>query len=937
MFERMSAARWHEEIPGSRWFKADLHIHTLEDLPGKSIKMPQGVSGEPASQATLDAYARALLRSATRAGVQVLGLTPHSARIEGSATSSAVWTVVDTWNTQEDDDGVPFREKIYAVFPGFEPSLNEGKSGLHLLFLFDPEIGMEAYFDAFGVVMNGVPAWKGKTLQMSRRPAGDALRALAEFYEETCGTDGSGARLWSYLVLAPHIENEKGLIGAMKSQVLGHFEHEHIAGLELPDNKLPADVTANRPWLIDGMKQHLQSFFYSSDAYDLDSNPETTSQTLGHRFTWVKLATPRIEALRQAFIAGESRLRLTFDQAAKGGLIVADRHPDPLVTDRPWIRSLTVRGGTSFFGGGANGDGGTRVQFSPDLTCIIGGSMTGKSTLLDGMRNELGLPFPRSEQLEKVIRERATKIFKPDAACEVSVDFMRPSGDEQGDGEFSALFFAQGELRDVSDDSAAVETLLSRLDRTEHAGIDMRSGRLLELDELLKREATRLEAKYDREEELAQLLQQAREAKRALDAVKHAGMDALHAASTSRDFLEHGSDDVKAMQTTIKGLGVAVRDFASSEMRDALNVALESQELDEELDDELDIVAAHAAISERVAGVEEALRSLGEKMVRAATLTREHESEVQASVEQGLVEQGFEASKLHELKSLTEAAGRVKGLTKELTRVRKEIEELEKGFGELTEERGALVEEQRSAYARIAARVERRRSGAIQVAQLHGGDYQPLEAFLYGLKRKGVSQWWNGKQGEPWKAMPAVEQVLEALGNDDLQSLGMSDAVANTFKEAMTRSNLRALQSVRCPDVYEIRERVDSGEFRPLSRLSGGRRVATLLWLLLDADDQRPLVVDQPEDELDNTFLWGSVLPALRKLKGHRQVIVVTHNPNVVVNADADLVVQLDASADRGHVEVQGAIESSEVRAAIVSTVDGGRAAFELRRAKYGF
>jgi type III restriction enzyme len=66
-------------------------------------------------------------------------------------------------------------------------------------------------------------------------------------------------------------------------------------------------------------------------------------------------------------------------------------------------------------------------------------------------------------------------------------------------------------------------------------------------------------------------------------------------------------------------------------------------------------------------------------------------------------------------------------------------------------------------------------------------------------------------------------------------------------------------------------------------------------------------------------------------------VIVATHDPNVVVNGDADLVVRLEADASRGRVAVSGAIEDPAVRTAIIETVDGGRVAFELRKAKYGF
>ena len=112
----------------------------------------------------------------------------------------------------------------------------------------------------------------------------------------------------------------------------------------------------------------------------------------------------------------------------------------------------------------------------------------------------------------------------------------------------------------------------------------------------------------------------------------------------------------------------------------------------------------------------------------------------------------------------------------------------------------------------------------------------------------------------------------------------MSEAVQSTFLESITRSKQRELAALRCPDRYFLELRMDDGSYRRLDELSGGQRVSVLLSLLLETDDSRPLVIDQPEDELDNRFLFETVLPALKKLKGRRQVIVATHNPNVVVN-----------------------------------------------------
>ena len=185
-FTRQEADNWHREVPGARWFKADLHIHTIDDYPGRRAKLPHDISGSLDSGQTVSAYARRFLQSAVTQGVRVLGVTPHSPRLGGGAEASAVWRIVEEWNSGVDDDGKPFREKLYAVFPGFEPKINQGTRGLHLLFLFDPEIGRDNYLKAFDLVMGGVSPWRDNNLQVSNRDAGDVFRDLRGFHGREC-------------------------------------------------------------------------------------------------------------------------------------------------------------------------------------------------------------------------------------------------------------------------------------------------------------------------------------------------------------------------------------------------------------------------------------------------------------------------------------------------------------------------------------------------------------------------------------------------------------------------------------------------------------------------------------------------------------------------------------------------------------------------------
>ncbi len=416
--------------------------------------MPSGINGDPSFPATLAAYARRLLQSAISNGVQVLGITPHSARVGDAGETSAVWKIVEEWNVGCDDDGTPFRDKIYAVFPGFEPSLANGSSGLHLLFLFDPEIGCERYLRIFDLIMGGTVPWIDGTLQVSRNSASDAFKNLAEFSAMDIRNAKVGQPCWDYITLAPHVDGAKGLLGAQKAQILERFEHNQIAGLELGDGKLPEDTLENRPWLNEGMAKVHQAFFHASDAYSVDD--------IGSRHSWVKLASPRIAALRQAFIASESRMRLGFEKDEAGTIREIANPPDVTIANRPWLKSVEISQGASFFQSATANEPVMRFDFSPDLTCVIGGSMTGKSTLLDGLRVHVGADMPPYAELEQQVKDRANYKFlvgSPEIVLE------RPGRDPTADHHerWPAVFYTQSELQSLAREPQAVEGILAKL------------------------------------------------------------------------------------------------------------------------------------------------------------------------------------------------------------------------------------------------------------------------------------------------------------------------------------------------------------------------------------------------------------------------------------------------------------------------------------------
>ena len=114
--------------------------------------------------------------------------------------------------------------------------------------------------------------------------------------------------------------------------------------------------------------------------------------------------------------------------------------------------------------------------------------------------------------------------------------------------------------------------------------------------------------------------------------------------------------------------------------------------------------------------------------------------------------------------------------------------------------------------------------------------------------------------------------------------------------------------------------------------------------LLLLHESSAPLVIDQPEDDLDNRFISEGVVPRMREEKRRRQFVFSTHNANIPVLGDAELILGLRASGEageRGRAEIPdehvGSIDSNSVRELVEEILEGGREAFETRRRKYGF
>ncbi|MGH9921454.1 MAG: AAA family ATPase, partial [Nitrososphaerales archaeon] len=125
-------------------------------------------------------------------------------------------------------------------------------------------------------------------------------------------------------------------------------------------------------------------------------------------------------------------------------------------------------------------------------------------------------------------------------------------------------------------------------------------------------------------------------------------------------------------------------------------------------------------------------------------------------------------------------------------------------------------------------------------------------------------------------------------------------------------------------------------DYRKVENLSSGQRCTAILPIILH-QGKRPLVVDQPEDNLDNAYIFSVVVDSLRSRKEKQQIFVTTHNPNIVVSGDAEMVFVMESDGMTGQIAHRGYVNSSEITKQILAIVEGGEKAFLIRKEKYGY
>jgi hypothetical protein len=210
------------------------------------------------------------------------------------------------------------------------------------------------------------------------------------------------------------------------------------------------------------------------------------------------------------------------------------------------------------------------------------------------------------------------------------------------------------------------------------------------------------------------------------------------------------------------------------------------------------------------------------------------------------------------------------------------------------------------------------------------GPFKGRGSLLEAAKADMLSAWETGSSTEVAKAMVAFRDAHE---DDLIAHSPVERANAQAFREWGNRISAWLYSTGHIKIAYSIQyEGVD------IQQLSPGTRgiVLLLLYLAIDRDDDRPLIIDQPEENLDPKSIFDELVTRFRRAKLHRQIIIVTHNANLIINTDADQVIVATCGAHQSGqlpeiTYESGGLENPDIRRQVCEILEGGEAAFKER------
>ncbi len=881
---------------GARFHYVDLHIHSY----GSS----HDVKDETMTP-------EAIVDSAVRQGLRVIAITDHNSDVN-------VQKAID--HAQEHYNGQ------ILVLPGVEVTTAHG----HLLVYFAPDRTGDLATYLSRLNLSGE---KGEDNTRTAKSMTDAIVEAenlggiciaAHIDREKCGFDAFalGFQNWKKdIITSPGLY---GLECDEAEALVWYSEHDDVGSAGVERTKM---LSARQ--LVPSLSaRHHLAHVQGSDAHTMEQFETKDPSKL---WTRIKLAEFSFHALRVALVDPTARVRACAT----------------VPHSTPRIRGVAITGGFLHE---------EKIHFSDNLNCLIGGRGTGKSTAIRaiayafGLNDEFGeygncpdsvTVFCEDENgiLYRYVRTRGgdieVKAKEVGSITDVPIDAFRIE------------YFGQGELAKVAEDPLKHPALFQEfLDRHTNLRDLLETEKSLVTS--LRENASRLSPlesafgqltdKRKSLEEIEKKLKIAEEgnlrevvgtqSKLASEKMIRETIEALSTEYTTGFTLSSIQRDFEKIMETA---GVCTEDETSKQTMEAIketllnnNAEIKAKEL--ELNTLLKSCAAElTTFAETLKGTH--LRMSGEVAIKLADLKA-----------RGLA---------------TDIPG-LELLLRQKTAIAKEIAAVEQRSDERTqcqEQRGKLREELNAVREEMTVRRKTQLSGINKNLSVTIKDY----TIFVKYDDSGITEEFESFMKEKMKGTYLQDSLIESLCSCITPSkladlvLGRKSAqiaaagkISPEWAEKIVGKlcywnilfELQALAKQPKP-IIKVQTKSTPPQIIPVLQLSDGQRHTILLTIAMLADSNVPLVIDQPEDDLDNAFIFSSIVTTLRAIKEKRQVILVTHNANIAVLGDSELILPMYRENDYGKTKDRGSIDTAATKGCVMNILEGGLDAFLRRKEIY--
>ena len=697
---------------------------------------------------------------------------------------------------------------------------------------------------------------------------------------------------------------------------------------------------------------------------------------LGKYSTWVKWATPTAEALRQACLAQDSRI----------------------LQDAPQLPSVVIR---SLHVSNSEFLGPVLLYLNPQYTALIGSRGTGKSTVLEylrwGLCDEHDANDEANTESVEIRQQRLVDntLKKYEASVEVRFEVNGVShlvrrrsatGDillRIGDAELQPC--SKEDIRTLLPIQAYSQKQLSRVGhRVDELNRFVRSGIKTELDSTdaqirsLASESRQVYSDVRRKQSVEQALREDRLSLQSLSKQAKSIRDSLTGLSPEQQQLLSKQPIYLEADVLVGKWDADLRDLRTSIANLSQRLAGLPTKPKASLDDHPEkavLSKLRTVLQERVAALSELAKKMNDLLAEVIDadgklkgdygVARAEWTKVKGAFDESY-QAATNAASSHEsqLKSLAELEQKIKTISERISAAESEIATLgdpESSFRSLREQWRQLHRQRGDLYAEQCAKLTGLSDGIIRATALRGANMSAVDGQMKsimkgsGLRASKIEELlstisqsndpislWGGILNELEKLAqykPSGDQPSTRPEAPALVQCGFGDGDLAKLAEKLAPETWLELALTSLEDKTTFEYRTKEQQYIPFENASAGQQATALLVTLLNQPGP-PLVIDQPEDDLDNQIIFDIVTRVWRA-KTRRQLIFSSHNANLVVNGDAELVVWCDyrvaGDYSGGRIANEGAIDIPEICEAIKTVIEGGEKAFKLRRDKYGF